>query len=158
MTEQKKILIGWREWCALPDLGVQYIKAKVDTGAKTSAIHAFNIKEYSKNEIKHVEFDIHPLQNNDEIVISNHAVVHDERYIMSSNGHKEKRYVILTMLQIGELCYEIEITLSRRDPLKFRMLLGRDALKNHCIIDPSQSKCLGKKSTKTIEKYYRKIL
>lgn len=155
MFNVNKILIGWQEWCALPDLHVKYIKAKVDTGAKTSSLHAFNIREFYKNKKKYVAFDIHPVQFNDNIIISTKALVVDERYVMSSNGHNEKRYVIATMLKLGDCKYEIELTLSNRDPLRFRMLLGRDALRPHCIIDPAKISCLKKYSKNFITKYYK---
>ena len=150
----KKLLLGWQEWCSLPNLKVQYIKAKVDTGAKTSSLHAFNIKETYKNKKKYVSFDIHPVQFNDDIIVSAKALVVDERYVMSSNGHKEKRYVIATLLTIGNISYTIELTLSNRDPLRFRMLLGRDALRPFCLIDPAKSSCLEKYSKSFVTKHY----
>lgn len=130
--------IGWYEWCGLPDLRLPAIKAKIDTGAKTSALHAFNIKPYRIKGVKHVRFDIHPLQRNNLITRHCHAEVIDERDVTSSNGHKEHRYVILTTLQMGEQQWDIELTLSNRDPLKFRMLIGREAMNKHLIIHPSR--------------------
>lgn len=154
---KNKILVGWQEWCSMPYLGVKYIKAKVDTGAKTSALHAFNIKEFIKNQKKYISFEIHPLQNNDHIRIKAEAEVIDERYITSSNGHKEKRYVISTELNLGDEKYNIELTLTNRDALRFRMLLGRDALKRHCIVDPSKKNCITKYPRGYIRKYYENI-
>jgi ribosomal protein S6--L-glutamate ligase len=154
MSEQK-ILIGWQEWCALPTLNVAYIKAKVDTGAKTSSLHAFNIEEFRRDRKKYISFDIHPIQDNDNIIITAKAMVTDERYVMSSSGHKEKRYVIETMLYLGNKKYNIELTLTNRDSLRFRMLLGRDALRSHCIIDPSKRSCIAKYPKSFVEKYYR---
>lgn len=153
---KNKLLIGWQEWCSLPDLQVKYIKAKVDTGAKTSALHAFNIKEFIRNKVKYVSFDIHPVQDNDEIVVRTSARVTDERYVMSSNGHREKRYVITTELYLGNHQYDIELTLTNRDSLRFRMLLGRDALKSHCIIDPARKNCLAKYTGVFIKGHYQK--
>jgi len=155
--EYKKILIGWQEWCSLPNLKVKYIKAKVDTGAKTSALHAFNIKEKTIKSQKYVFFDVHPIQANDKIIISTKAKVVDERYVMSSNGSKEKRYVILTKLEMGNASFDIEMTLTNRDSLRFRMLLGRDALTKHFIIDPEKSSCLVKYKSCYIEKHYEEL-
>jgi len=155
--DDNKILIGWQEWCSLPDLNVKYIKAKVDTGAKTSALHAFNIKEKCIKKQKYVYFDVHPIQSNDEIIISTKAKVVDERYVMSSNGSKEKRYVILTRLEMGDTSFDIEITLTNRDSLRFRMLLGRDALTKHFIIDPEKFSCLVKYKSCYIEKHYEEL-
>ncbi len=154
----KKVLVGWQEWVLLPDLNIKYIKAKVDTGAKTSALHAFNIQEVIKDKKKYISFDIHPVQGNDDIVISSKALVIDERYVTSSNGIKEKRYVIKTKLCIGDHEYSIELTLTNRDSLRFRMLLGRDALKTHCIVDPAKKNCLVKYESSFIKKYYKKLV
>lgn len=155
---EKKILIGWQEWCSLPNLHVPYIKAKVDTGAKTSSLHAFNIEEFCRDKKKYVTFDIHPIQDNDHIIIRAKALVVDERYVMSSSGHKEKRYVIKTILCLDNKKYEIELTLTNRDSLRFRMLLGRDALVSKCIIDPSKRTCIAKYSKSFITKYYQQKL
>lgn len=132
-----KLLLGRHEWCQLPGLDVPAIKAKIDTGAKTSAIHAFNIKPVTIRGKEYVSFDIHPIQKNDDVLIHCKALVVDERDIMSSNGHKEHRYVIVTLLRLGQQAWEIEVTLSNRDPLRFRMLLGREALNGRVLIDPS---------------------
>lgn len=139
---KNKLIVGWNEWCSLPDLGIAQIKAKIDTGAKTSALHAFDIHEDRTGN--NVNFSIHPLQANRKITVKCHAPIVDVRHIMSSNGHNELRYVIMTTLVMGELSWEIEMTLSNRDPLKYRMLLGRKALVKHVIVDPSRSLCLGK--------------
>lgn len=154
MTNISKTLIGWQEWCGLPDFNIPYIKVKVDTGAKTSSLHAFNIKEFTKNHQSYVSFEIHPLQNNDKIKVTVNAKVVDQRYVMSSNGHKELRYVIRANLILAGETFQIFLTLSNRDPLRFRMLLGRDALANNCIIDPAKKYCLGKHSRIEIKKFY----
>ncbi len=151
-----KMLIGWQEWCALPEFNVPYIKAKIDTGAKTSSLHAFNIKEFRKKNQKYVSFEIHPVQDDNDISLKAKAKVIDERYIMSSNGHKELRYVIQTDLILGTAVIPIELTLSNRDPLRFRMLLGRDALSISSIIDPAKKNCLGKKSRRSVINFYKK--
>ncbi|EKD92167.1 MAG: putative ribosomal protein S6 modification protein [uncultured bacterium] len=133
----KKLLIGRSEWCALPDLKIKKIKAKIDTGAKTSAIHAVNMKIIKKFNQKWVYFDVYPLQRNQIKIIHCHAPLFDLRKVMSSSGHKENRYVILTVLNIGNQSWPIEVTLSNRDPLQYRMILGREALSNKVLIDPS---------------------
>lgn len=129
-----KLLIGRNEWCQLPDLNIPAIKAKIDTGAKTSAIHAFNIKPIQIKGKDYVKFDVHPVQGRDDIIVSCKSLIHDERLIMSSNGHKEHRFVITTPLRIGNKIWDIELTLSNRDPLRYRMLLGREALNNRTFI------------------------
>lgn len=134
-----KLLVGRDEWCKLPDLYIPAIKAKIDTGAKTSALHAFHIEPIKKNRKPFVQFDMHPLQSDDKIIISCVAPLIDERHIMSSSGHIEHRYVILTTIVIADHQWEMEVTLSNRDPLRYRLLLGREALNNRVLIDPSIS-------------------
>lgn len=132
-----KILVGRCEWCGLPDLHIPKIKAKIDTGARTSALHAFDIHTQMIDHEKIVYFKVHPLQRNTELTHTCRALVVDERDIMSSNGHKEHRYIIQTTLKIGEHHYSIQLSLSNRDPLTFRLLLGREALNKRMIVDPS---------------------
>jgi len=136
MEVHNKLLIGRSEWCGLPMLNVPLIKAKIDTGAKTSALHAFNLVYDNTNGQQRVHYDIHPFQNNNKIIVRCTSLVIDQRMIMSSNGHKENRYVISTSLSLGTKTWPIELTLSNRDPLRFRLLLGREALNRHVMIDP----------------------
>lgn len=143
---REKLLIGRDEWCQLPDLHIPAIKAKIDTGAKTSALHAFNIKRIQKNQKRYVKFDIHPLQGDDHTLVTCRAPIVDERHIMSSSGHIEHRYVIQTTVAIGNQQWLIEVTLSNRDPLRYRMLLGREALNSRVLIDPNLT-CHQKKIT-----------
>lgn len=153
---QKRLLIGRHEWCQLPDLNVPAIKAKIDTGAKTSALHAFNIKLVKRGHKRFVHFDIHPLQGYEKILISCVAPIIDEREITSSNGHKEHRYVIRTAIAISDQVWEMEVTLSNRDPLRYRLLLGREALNYRVLIDPSlschQKRITSKKAVKLYQK------
>lgn len=135
----QKLLIGRNVWCQLPDLHLPVIKGKIDTGAKTSALHAINIRVIRRNGKKFVKFDVHPLQRNKKILISCKAPLIDTRHIMSSNGHIEHRYVIETTLVIANQEWKIEMTLSNRDPLRYRLLLGREALIHRVLIDPSLS-------------------
>jgi len=153
---EDKFLIGRTEWCTLPELGIPAIKANIDTGAKTSALHAFNIRPFRIRGKKHVRFDIHPIRRSDKILRHCEAEVVDERYIMSSNGHKEHRCVILTPLTIADYCWEIELTLSNRDPLTFRMLLGREALLGRVLIDPSLACHQGSLREKKVFALYRR--
>lgn len=153
-TLNEKLLLGRSEWCGLPDLDIPAIKAKIDTGAKTSAIHAFNIRTHTDNGQAWVDFELHPLQANNDVIIQCQAAIIDERSIMSSNGHKEHRYVIKTPITIGQQQWEIEVTLSNRDPLKYRMLLGRESLSNRTLVDPSLNCNQGKISKIRLDKYY----
>jgi len=154
LLQQDKHLIGRDEWCTLSDLQVPAIKAKVDTGATTSAIHAFNIKTVTRQSVPHVCFDIHPLQANSQTVINCCRPILDKRYVMSSNGCKEYRYVICTSIQVGSIAWCIEVTLSNRDPLRYRMLLGQEAMKGRLVIDPSLSCNQGKFDKKTLASLY----
>ena len=130
-----KLLIGRDEWFSFKELSLPAIKAKIDTGAKTSAIHAFNIRQ--KNEL--VFFDVHPMQGDKKLTIHCQASIIDKRVVMSSNGHKEKRFVISSVLSIAGQSWQVELTLSNRDPLKYRLLIGREALGQKVLIDPALS-------------------
>ncbi len=135
----KKLLIGRNVWCQLPDLKLPVLKAKIDTGAKTSALHAFHIRRVIHQKKPYVAFDVHPLQQDGSLVVSCLAPLVDQRHIMSSSGHIEHRYVIQTQLIIANHAWTIEITLSNRDPLRYRLILGREALSNRVLIDPGLS-------------------
>ena len=137
--KEPKMIIGWREWLALPDLGVPAIKAKVDTGAKTSTLHAFDVVPFERDGVRFVSFNIHPLQGSDEVVIPCTAPLVDRRRVTNSGGQSQKRYVIATTLQIAGRSWTIELTLTNRDAMKFRMLLGRNAMNGRLIVDPHLS-------------------
>lgn len=137
-------IIGWREWLALPDLRIPRIKAKVDTGARTSALHAFWIDAYKKSNQPWIRFAIHPVQNNIETVIECDALVKDRRLVADSGGHKQLRYVIETPVCLGAYVYAVELTLTQRDTMKFRMLLGRTAINSRFLVDPAASFLLGR--------------
>lgn len=142
--QETKMELGWREWVSLPDLGLVAIKAKVDTGAKTSALHAFKVIPYEENGIEMVRFFVHPIQNNRNFYIECTVPVKEQRKVRDSGGHMEMRYVIETDVKISNKRFPIELTLTNRDTMKFRMLLGRSALKNRAIVDPAISYMNGK--------------
>lgn len=137
--------IGWREWVSLPELGIEHIKAKIDTGARTSALHAFSVRTFTKQGIKMVRFRIHPYQRRKDIVVECIAPVLDKRWVTDSGGHREQRYVIESLVKLGELVWPIELTLTNRENMKFRMLLGRTAMKGRIRVNPGRSYLVGKK-------------
>ena len=139
------ITLGWREWIGLPALGIRQIKAKIDTGARTSTLHAFEIEEFEEHGKKRVRFKIHPVQRDNNTVIECVADVIDQRIVSDSGGHREKRWVIRTDMVIGPHTWSAEMTLTGRDDMLFRMLLGRTAMKNRARVDPSRSYLVGKK-------------
>jgi ribosomal protein S6--L-glutamate ligase len=153
----KKIVIGWKEWFNLECLDLYAIKAKIDTGAKTSALHAFNIESFYVEDVEYVRFEIHPLQKNKKLVRSCVARVVDRRMVCDSGGKKEKRYVIESNLRIENYCARVEITLTNRDSMTFRMLLGREALKVlNMNVDVAKSFVLGSLSRSRAMKLYQK--
>ena len=135
--------IGWREWLALPELQVPAIKAKIDTGARTSALHAFFVEPFFRDGQQMVRFGVHPLQKRLDVEIFCEAPVKDFREVSDSGGHREMRYVIETTILIGDLPRQVEMTLTNRDNMKFRMLLGRTAMEGLQII-PEQSYLTGR--------------
>ncbi len=142
----EKPMLGWREWVSLPALNLDPIKAKIDTGARSSALHAFSIEKYHKGGALWVMFALHPLQTREDIVVECHAAVKDRRLVSDSGGHKQRRYVIETPLLIGQTLITAEMTLTNRDSMRFRMLLGRTAMNGHFIIDPAASYLQGNRA------------
>lgn len=136
-----KIIIGSDEWCAFPALSIPAVKARVDSGAKTSSLHAVNIKKFKRDGEHWVKFDVHPLQKNRKTKVHCEAQIVDQRVIKSSSGDKEKRPVIRTQLSLGEHTWEVEVTLTDRDSMGYRMLLGREAMMGRVLIDP-EGECL----------------
>jgi len=132
-------VLGWREWIGLPELGIERIKAKVDTGARTSTLHAFSLRTFSENGKERIQFDMHPRQHNTQKVVTCVADVVDLRWVTDSGGHSEKRYVIRTPISIDGQSWPIEITLTERDTMLFRMLLARNAIRSRFMVDPARS-------------------
>lgn len=131
--------VGWREWVALPDLGVSFIKAKLDTGAKTSTLHAFEIETFRKKGNLWVRFIIHPTQRDNTLTLPCEALVSDQRAVTNSGGHREERFMISTTLTVSGESWPIELSLANRDQMGFRMLLGRSAMHRRLIVDPARS-------------------
>ncbi|MBD1871997.1 ATP-dependent zinc protease [Nodosilinea sp. FACHB-131] len=132
-------IIGWREWIALPTLGVQVIKAKIDTGARSSALHAFAVERFEQAGRAMVRFHAHPIQRNDDYIVTAEATLLEERMVRNSGGQEELRPVIETLVQVGGAVWAIELTLTNRDDMGFRMLLGRQAVRRRYLVDPGRS-------------------
>ena len=150
MNNNMSLLLGWREWVELGDLGLPPIKAKIDTGARTSALHAFDVRAIQSNGVQRVEFKIHP-QCRTDFVVTCVADVVDQRVVADSGGHKENRWVIACPITMGGQTWRIDITLTNRDDMRFRMLLGRTAMKDRIQVDPSRSYVLGRRRKKNTE-------
>ena len=132
-------ILGWEEWVALPELGLPAIKAKVDTGARTSALHAFFVEPVGSGRSARVRFGVHPVPRRADITVVCTAPIVDRRDVTSSNGERENRYVIETPVRIGEREWLIEVTLTNRDAMSYRMLLGRQAIGDGILVDPAAS-------------------
>lgn len=142
MTERKRgrlTVVGWREWLSLPDMGIERIKAKVDTGARTSALHAFALERFEREGAPMVRFEAHPLQRDTSVVVPVEAGLVERRTVRSSSGSETLRPVVRTTVELMGRRWEIELTLIRRDPMGFRMLLGRQAVRGRFLVDPGRS-------------------
>ena len=139
-----KPVIGWREWVAMPKLGIRRIKAKIDTGARTGALHAWDIKPVRRKGVRWVRFKLHPKQRNNRYSIACKAHVKDMREVRASSGHVEMRYVIETEIALGGRRWPIELTLTNRDKMGFRLLLGRASVRNAFLVNPGRSFVTGK--------------
>src|SRR5680860_445742 len=140
----KSIALGWREWMGLPELGIARIKAKVDTGARTSTLHAYYVRTFEEQGRLRVRFGVHPLQGRTDIERHCVADVLHQREVTDSGGHRELRVFIATRVIIGATAFPIEVTLTDRDTMRFRMLLGRTALRGRFLVDPLRSYAAGK--------------
>lgn len=132
-------IIGWREFVTLPELNIERIKVKIDTGARSSAIHAFNIQELVQNKKRIIQFQVTPKQHNDSKIISTQAELLEYREIRNSGGIAQLRPVIKTNVKLGEYTWSIELSLTDRDVMGFRMLLGRQAIRNKFLVNPGKS-------------------
>ncbi len=141
-------IIGWREWVALPDLGIKMIKVKVDTGARSSSLHAFDLHEFERNGEPWVRFKVHPVQRNTKRTVSAEAKILDKRSIRSSSGKASMRPVIATSVRLLGSVFVAEVTLANRDEMGFRMLLGREAFRNSFLVDAGGSYYSGKPKRK----------
>ena len=140
--------IGWREWLALPDLGVAAVKVKIDTGARSSALHAFDVEPFRRRGRDWVRFIVQPLQRGKGPRVESEAEVLDVRSVRSSSGQSERRWVIATTAVLGEHKWPIELTLTNRDEMGFRMLLGREALRRRFVIDCGRSFLYGRRKVR----------
>lgn len=138
-TSHSNTLTGWREWVALPDLGVDWIKAKIDTGARTSSLHAFDIVEFEQDGEPWVRFRVKPWQDSQLDAVVVECPIHDRRAVRSSSGHAQQRLVVELLIRLVDREVLAEVTLSNRDEMGFRMLIGREALRQGYSIDPARS-------------------
>ncbi|HHH27081.1 MAG TPA: ATP-dependent zinc protease [Polyangiaceae bacterium] len=132
-------IVGWREWVALPDLGVGAIKAKVDTGARSSALHVFEPELFWRGGEEWLRFEVHPLQRDASVSVMTEARIHEFRHVRSSSGERSERPVIITNVQWNGHTWPVEMTLARRDEMGFRLLLGRQAVRGRFLVDAGNS-------------------
>lgn len=151
-------MLGWREWVALPAFGIAQIKAKIDTGARSSALHAETIEPYSKGGENWLMFTVQPKQKQSDLLVECHAPIKDRRLVSDSGGHKQRRYVIETQLLFGQHIIQAEITLTNRDSMRFRMLLGRTSINRLFLIDPHASYLQGKPDAVTYNTLFTRSL
>ena len=151
---ERKPTIGWREWVGLPELGIERIKAKIDTGARTAALHAWHIERFDREGEAWVRFEVHPVQRDNRTRIQCEAKLDGTKAVRNSGGQLEKRYVFVTDVRLGAQTWPIEVTLTNRDQMGFRMLLGRASVRGHFVVDPSTS-FRAQRKKKTIAKHPR---
>jgi hypothetical protein len=139
LTSAVPTVVGWREWVGLPGIGVEWLKAKIDTGARTSSLHAFGVEEFERDGESRVRFEVHPWQRSAGDAVRVELPVHDRRAVRSSSGHVEERLVVLLDLRLADRVVPAEVTLTRRDEMGFRMLVGREALRQGYVVDAAVS-------------------
>jgi hypothetical protein len=147
-------LAGWREWVQIPSAGVPWIKAKLDTGAQTSSLHASHIAVFERDGADWVRFRVRPWQESgaDEVVVE--CPVHDRRRVRSSSGHVQERLVVLLDLVLVGRQVTAEVTLTNRDAMGFRMLIGREALRHGFDVTSSRS-FLGERAPRPVRRRNR---
>jgi hypothetical protein len=141
-------VIGWREWVGLPDFGIGQIKVKVDTGARSSSLHAFDLQEFERDGQEWVRFQVHPVQRKKDRTVDVEARVLEHRSVRSSSGKASMRPVIVTQVRLLGITWPVELTLASRDEMGFRMLLGREAFRRRFLVDAGKSYCGGKPKRK----------
>ncbi|MBK7129560.1 MAG: ATP-dependent zinc protease [Crocinitomicaceae bacterium] len=154
MDLRKLMIVGNAEWCGLPHLKIPAIRARIDSGAKTSAIHAVNIQEFYKGRQQWVRFEVHPLRVHTDVSVICEAPVYDHRMVKSSTGVALPRYVIETTIEMGDERWTIQVTLANRRSMGFQMLLGRQAMTHRILINPSEDFRLTRYSRKQIKDFY----
>ena len=152
-----KTVVGSEEWVSLGELNIPYVKARVDSGAKTSSLHAINIQPFQKDNETWVNFDVFPIQNDGKRKISCKALVIDKRVVKSSSGNREHRYVVRTSISLNDKVWDVELTLTNRDSMGYRMLLGREAMMGRIVVDPAESFLTGTVEDETIIKSYQQF-
>ena len=151
-VERALPVIGWREWVGLPDFGIKHIKVKVDSGARSSSLHAFDLREFERDGEEWVRFQVHPVQRKKIRTVEVEAQVLEHRSVRSSSGKASMRPVIVTQVRLLGITWPVELTLASRDEMGFRMLLGREAFRRRFLVDAGKSYCGGKpKRKKKIE-------
>ncbi|MEM1032676.1 MAG: ATP-dependent zinc protease [Myxococcota bacterium] len=143
-----RAVVGWREWAHLPDFDVRWLKTKIDTGARTSSLHAEDIEAFTVDDAPWVRFVVYPKQRVQTVSHTLEAPLLEHRVVRSSNGQEEERPVIETTLQLGADRWPIELTLARREGMGFRMLIGRQGLRGHVVVDPGRSFVQGRRKKK----------
>ncbi len=141
-------VIGWREWVALPELGIRAVKAKIDTGARSSSLHAVDVETFRRRGRTWVRFQVHPHQRSTRRTVTAEARVLEFRTVRSSSGHVAQRPVIVTEIAILDQRWPIEITLANRDEMGFRMLLGREAVRRRFVVDAGRSYLGGQRAAR----------
>ena len=147
-----RTIVGWREWVTLPEWGVDAIKAKIDTGARTSALHAYDIEIGERDGVTMARFTIHPWQDSSRDQVMVQAPLLERRRVRSSSGAAKVRPVVVTTVELAGLKVPIEVTLTRRDEMGFRMLIGRQALRRRFVVDPARSYLGGKPTRDVIDR------
>lgn len=156
MAKRERSVIGWREWVSLPALGIDAVKAKVDTGARSSALHASDIQYFTRDGVEFVRFSVHPIQRTAKVTIVGEEELVEKRWITSSVGHRTLRPVIITPISWMGQTWDIELTLVNRDAMGFRMLIGRQAMRQRLIVDPTRSYVSGKPESTKVKRVKKK--